>query len=275
MKKLLAATVIAAGVALAQQNVPVQDTIIVEQKADVAVIANVDLFSAYVWRGQVVNDSLVAQPAVTIEKAGFFLDIWANYNIVGKKNREDTDFTKVEFTLGYKIPVNTDDFDITVGLTHFTFPESEGQVNRKDGNDDWEDTTELFISSTFYGIILNPTVEIYYDCDQAQGWYGSFGLSHTFELSDALNMTLGGSIGLAEAEWAREQYGESVSSGWNDYNAYVAAEYALTEDLTLGARLQYSVLDGSYKHGKNKDGTRHYDATDNLVWGGISLSYKF
>ena len=253
MQKLLAATVVlGAGLAFAQ----------VKETADIAVNGSVDVFSAYVWRGQVLNNGLVAQPSLTLEKMGFSLELWSNYNIDGTNGREDTDFTEIDFKLAYQIPVTTDDFSLQVGLIHYTFPESKGQEG-------WKDTTELFVSAVFPSIILNPTIDIYYDCDQGKGWYGSFGLSHTFELSDALDFTLGGSIGYAESGFAQASYGDTANSGWNDYNVYASASYALTDKLSLGAKIAYTVLDDSYA---DRD---EYDAAGDLIWGGVSLSYQF
>ena len=59
MKKLIYTIAIGmvAGLVVAQDTVMVQ-----KQPSDVSVNADVGLYSAYVWRGQIISDHMVAQP---------------------------------------------------------------------------------------------------------------------------------------------------------------------------------------------------------------------
>jgi hypothetical protein len=263
MKKLLFAMMIGmtAGLVMAQDAVMVE-----KQQADLAVTGNVDLYSAYVWRGQIINDGPVAQPSLTVAKGPVSLNVWANYNIDGKDGNEDTDVSETDFTFSYTIPDSSDNFDINVGAIHYALSNS-GATNASD------DTTELFVSSTFNNIILTPVASLYYDADEAEGWYGSLALAQGFEISDALTAEVGGSVGIGESSYNDYYFGKSGAS-MNDYNVYVSASYAVTEDLSLGAKLAYTMLDGAVAD-EAKDKTKGGFGADNTLWGGVTLSYQF
>lgn len=225
-----------------------------EQPAFITAAADLGLYSAYVWRGQVVNDGFVAQPSVDLSKGGFGLNVWGNYNLDADADNEDGNFSEVDFALSYTIPDQSDDFDIDVGLIHYIFPDSDADA-----------TTELYISSIFNTIILTPELSLFYDIDEAQGFYGSLALSYDYELSDALSVGAGGSVGYGTKKY-NETYFSTDKNNMNDYNLYAAADYALTEKLSVGALLQVTLLDSGVEEGA---------AEDDQVWGGFNLSYEF
>lgn len=254
MKKLISTIAVGmvAGLVCAQDV-----TMVEQQPSDVSVSGDVGLYSAYVWRGQVLNDNMVVQPSVTAAKGPFSLNVWGNWNATDNASQ---DTAEMDYTAAYTLPLNSDDVSADVGMIYYTFPGSGNQA---------KPTSEVFTEATFNSILLTPVVSLYYDMLQANGWYGNFALSQDVEISDALTATIGGSIGYGTKNYNRYYFGNNTHNGAvNDYNVYVSTEYALTEKLTLGARLQYSVLDSSV------DDSGNYDAND-LVWGGINLSYKF
>lgn len=254
MKKVLFSVVIG----MMASMVVAQDAVVVkEQPSDFSINSDVGLYSAYVWRGQVLNDRMVVQPSVTAAKGPFSLNVWGNANVV---TDDQTDTTEVDYTAAYTLPLNTDALSVDVGAIFYTFP---GHGN------DASPTEEVFIKSTFNSIILTPVASIYYDVDEVDGFYGNLALSQSVEISDAMTAEIGGSVGYGTRNYNDSYFGDSNGSGAvNDYNIYVSTEYALTEKLSLGALLQYTMLDGSV------EGSGNYLA-DDLVWGGINLSYKF
>lgn len=256
MKKLISTIAIgmAAGLVCAQDVVMVE-----QQPSDVSVNADVGLYSAYVWRGQVLNDNMVVQPSVTVAKGPLSLNVWGNWNATDNASQ---DTGEIDYTLAYTLPesIFTDAVTVDVGAIFYTFPGNGNEA---------ESTEEIFATSTFNNILLTPVVSVYYDVDQANGWYGNLAVSQGVEISDAMSAEVGGSIGYGTKNYNQYYFGNNTHNGAvNDYNIYVSTEYALTENLTLGALLQYSALDS----GVNDSGK--YDAND-LVWGGISLSYTF
>lgn len=231
-------------------------TMVEQQPSDVSISADVGLFSAYVWRGQVLNDRAVVQPSVTAAKGPFSLNVWGNLNLVGD-DQQDT--TELDYTAAYTLPLNTDDVTVDVGMIFYTFP--------GDGNTA-EETEELFVTATLNNILLTPVASLYYDFDEAEGFYGNLAISQGVEISDAMSAEIGGSIGYGSQNYNKYYFGNDDAEGsLNDYNVYVSADYALSEKLSVGALLQYTMLDGSVDNSG-------YEAND-LLWGGVSLSYQF
>jgi uncharacterized protein (TIGR02001 family) len=256
MKKFLLMLMLSAiaGLGFTQDQVMASD-----DQGDIEVSANIGLYSAYVWRGQVINDHLVAQPSLDLSKGLFSLNIWGNYNINGKGGQDDFDLSEVDYTFAYSVPMNTDDFSVDVGLIHYTFP----GVNV-------DDTDELFISTVFNNIILTPVLSIYYDVNEVpgDGVYANLAFSQAFCISDPLCCEIGASVGWGNNDYNEHYFGATSSYGMNDYNIYTSVDYMLSEQLFVGARLQYTYLDGAQQNSGNY-------LADDLVWGGINLSYEF
>lgn len=257
MKKILFSIVIGmtAGLVMAQEAVVVQ-----EKQSDVSVNADVGLYSAYVWRGQIINDNMVAQPSVTAAKGPFSLNVWGNWNAVTRHDGDDD--TEIDYTAAYTLPFSTEDVTLDAGLICYTFPGSGNEVKT---------TEEVFLKSTFNNILLTPVASVYYDIDEVNGWYGNLAVSQPVEISDAMSAEIGGSVGYGTRTYNKAYFGDNNGSGAvNDYNVYVSTEYALTEKLSLGALLQYTRLDNGVGHDALANG-----ANNDILWGGVTLSYKF
>lgn len=233
-----------------------------QQASDITLQGDVGFYSAYVWRGQVLNNGMVAQPSLTVAKGPLSFSVWANYNADGKQGNSDTDFTEYDFTLAYRLPEGLimDGVDLDVGIIKYEYAGS------------WKDadnTEEIFAVATFNNIILTPVFSVYYDINEANGWYGNFALSQGVEISEAMTAEIGTSIGYGTRNYNNTYFGADNGSGAvNDYNVYASASYVLTEQLSLGALLQYTYLDGGVQN--DAAGLK-----DDLVWGGLNLSYKF
>lgn len=245
-----------------------QDAVMVDgQASDVVIEAEVGLYSAYVWRGQVINEYMVAQPSVTAAMGPIRLNAWGNMNVVDK---DQGDTQEIDFTATYTLPdaVFTDAVTVDIGMIAYVFP---GKASEE------RPTEEVFSTATFNHIILTPVLGAYYDINEANGWYGNFALSQGLEIGDAVTAEIGGSIGYGTRNYNRYYFGDDAlgnkgenngSGAVNDYNVYVSAKYALTEQLSLGARLQYTYLDGGVANGADI-------LANDVVWGGVNLSYEF
>jgi uncharacterized protein (TIGR02001 family) len=252
MKKFISIVAVgmAAGLVCAQEAVMVE-----EQSSDVSVGADVGLYSAYVWRGQVLNDNMVVQPSVTVAKGPFSLNIWGNWNA---SQNAASDTGEIDYTAAYTL-LDTDAVTMDIGAIFYTFPGNGNEASP---------TEEVFASTTFNNVLFTPVASIYYDVDQVDGFYGNLAISQGVEISDAMTAEIGGSIGYGTKNYNQYYFGNNTHNGAvNDYNVYVSTEYALTENLSLGALLQYTALDS----GVDDSG---YEAND-LLWGGVNLSYSF
>ncbi|MCU0858446.1 MAG: hypothetical protein MUC65_08610 [Pontiellaceae bacterium] len=247
-----------AGAVVAQDEVMVQDQ---ASENEVTLQADVSLLSAYVWRGLVANNGMVAQPSMTAAKGSLSFNVWGNYDIEGRAGNNDYDWTEYNFKLAYRLPEGLimEKVDLDVGIIKYEYA---GDWSGKDN------TEEIFSVLTLGNIILTPVISAYYDINEANGWYGNFALSQGVEISDAFSAEIGSSIGYGTRNYNKFYFTEDNGSGAaNDYNAYISAEYDLTEQITLGALLQYTYLDGGVAN--------DIEQTDNLLWGGITASYKF
>jgi len=233
-----------------------------QEASEITLQGDVGLYSAYVWRGAVLNNGMVAQPGLTVAKGALSFNVWANYNIDGKQGNGDMDFVEYDFTLAYRLPEGLimDGVDLDVGIIKYEFAGDWSAV---------ENTEEIFAVMTMNNVLLTPVLSVYYDINEANGWYGNFALSQGVEISDAMSAEIGASMGYGSKNYNNFYFGENNGSGAaNDYNVYVSAEYALSKKVSLGALLKYTYLDGGVQN--NVAGLK-----DDLVWGGVSLSYKF
>ena len=251
MKKFISIVAVGmlAGLVCAQEA-PVLE----KQPSDVSVNADVGLYSAYVWRGIIVNNRMVAQPSVTAAKGPFSLNVWGNFDVA----KADGDHTEVDYTAAYKL-VDIDDVTVDVGMIFYTFPGNASDTSA---------TEEVFAKATFNNILFTPVASVYYDIDEANGWYGNLAISQGVEISDAMTAEIGGSMGYATGHNLNYYSGNTVGySAFCDFNVYASTEYALTEKLSVGALLQYTYL--------NYEVAKPAGQNTGIVWGGINLSYKF
>jgi len=234
-----------------------------QEASEITLQGDVGFYSAYVWRGQVWNNGMVAQPSMTAAKGPLSFSVWGNYNVDGKQGASDGQFTEYRFSAAYRLPEGLvmDGVDLDVGITKYEFAGSW---------DDLRDSTEeIFGVMTLNNVLLTPVLSVYYDINEVKGWYGNFALSQGVEISEAMSAEIGASIGYGTRNYNIAYFGENNGSGAvNDYNVYASTSYALTEQLSLGALLQYTYMDKGVAN--NVSGMQ-----DNLVWGGVSLSYKF
>jgi uncharacterized protein (TIGR02001 family) len=250
MKKLICTIAIGmiAGLVVAQDAAMVQ-----QQPSDVSVNADVGLYSAYVWRGLIINNRMVAQPSVTAAKGPFSLNVWGNFDVA----EADGDNTEVDYTAAYTLPLNIDAVTVDVGMIFYTFPGNASDVPA---------TEEAFVQATFNNIILTPVASLYYDIDEAHGWYGNLAVSQGVEISDAMTAEIGGSMGYGTRNYNNFTAGADYAA-FCDFSVHASTEYALTEKLSVGALLQYSYL--------NYEVAKAAGQNTGIVWGGVNLSYKF
>lgn len=252
-KRLLIALLAATALTAAAQE---QETESRELPVDLS--TEIGLYSAYVWRGIIVNDHAVLQPSITAEKGPFSFNVWGNWNLDQPAGRDDD--LEVDYTAAYTLPINNDNISVDVGVIYYTFPgDGSGTPN----------TAEIFTSAAFPNVVLTPVASVYYDIDEVNGWYGNLAVSQGMEFTEALTGELGASVGYGTRNYNRYYFQDNLDNGSgnvNDYNIYLSGSYALTSQLSMGALLQYSYLDG---------GVVAAGEQNNILWGGVNLSYTF
>lgn len=175
----------------------------------------VDVVSKYVWRGQLLTDDPVMQPGVTVSHSGLSLNVWASIDLTGANELNDKAYRiqEVNYTLSYAFEP-ADGLELAAGVIVYDFPGTG-----------FPTTTEIFGEAALSRLPLNPTLAVYYDVDEVEGWYLNLSLGHEFEVTEQLSVALGAGLG----------YGDS------DYNdAYFGVNGASFQDLALTAGLTYA-----------------------------------
>ena len=202
-----------------------------QAKLTPTVDAEVAFNSKYVWRGIVVVDDWVAQPSITAGVGGFSFNVWADYMLTDENDRRN-EIDEIDLTLDYTFELGK--FSIPVGVIRYTFP-----------NSDVGDTTE-FYAGVSYDWIVTPSVTIYKDVQESNGFYILGALDYSLDLPKLNDMigwslSVGASIGYGSDDNNSFYYG-SDKSGFTDYSLYVSLPFAIGEYVTLTPKVVFTGL---------------------------------
>lgn len=268
MKKFISlsmAAVFAAGFAVAQDEV-----VIIEQvpaQAEVEVTVENALVSAYVWRGQVYNNDFALQPQMSLSVNDISFNIWGNYDLVNNNNDSNGEFSEIDLSIAYTLPIDINQMSFDVGLINYNFPGN--------GDNSTPSTTELFASATVlsWQKYIIPSVTFFGDIDEVNGTYLLFDIVAPFQVSDALSLEIGASAGWGNTSYNDYYWGGKKDSGFNDYNFYGVASYEITESITASVNMTYTMLEGgSIRKASTKDNL--YE-NDDKFWMGFNMAYDF
>ena len=197
-----------------------------EEAAPLGAGLDVPALSAYVWRGQTLNDKPVVQPSLTVSKAGFALNSWANYNCDGAYQG---DFSEVDLTASYSKSLGP--VALGAGVVQYLFPNQTLAV--ADGEDvAYPGTCEIYASAGLPDMPLAPTLTVYRDVDEIDGTYAVLGAGHAFELTDKISLAASASLGAADADYNAGYFGVD-DAALNDLVVGLALPVAVWENLTV------------------------------------------
>lgn len=224
------------------------------EEAEKRLCAGVDLgfFSKYVSRGVTLSDDPVFQPDAWLSYREFTVSVWGNMDTTDI-NDSDGEFNELDFTVDYS--GSWEKVNYSAGGIYYVFP-----------NTGADDTAELYLSAC-YDILLQPTVTVFYDFLEADGFYGAFGIGHSFDIplpADAVNAALELS---AQAGWGTRNFNEfnagTSHTAFTDMVITAGFPVTLSENFTIKPTLSYSsALDRTIRT-KN-------EGNDNLVWGVVA-----
>lgn len=242
--------------------------------------ARTDIYSAYVWRGKVLDKHAVAQPSIIAtldakEVGSFSAKVWSNWDLSQKS--ADSKATKtggginvLNFTPSYTKTFGP--VGLTVGNIWYTFPGDGYPSNSKS-------TDELFVTLAYKNAVVTPSFSVYYDYRGVGGGflndnpckdvYARAALDKTIALSKRLSA--GGTVllGGGASRYNEVRY-HSSEEGFADYQASVNLAYALTGTFSVGATLAYTGLIGG-----DVGIDRQAMSPDEIVWGGVNLKCRF
>jgi len=247
--------VVVVGAAWAQEPQPEQTA--ADEGKDWSVEVDLALNSHYVWRGIHFTDGPVFQPSVTFAWKGLSLNVWGSMDLTDVNGNND-EFNEVDLTLDYSGEAGTVSYSL--GVIRYHFP-----------NTPFPGTTEVY-GSLGLDAPLSPTLTVYYDCDEADGWYGTFGLSHAFEnivtFSETCSMSseVAASVAYADEDYNASYFGVA-DSAFVDALVGIRFPIAVGDHVTITPSANYSnILDDRLAAAAGKESN---------FWAGLSLTFSF
>lgn len=226
--------------------------------ADVSLSADVN--SAYVWRGITWNDGIVVQPSFLIGNGGFEAYFWANINIDDYDGTLETEeISEVDIDVSYGGEVLGVDW--RVGVVEYTYP-NDGSLVSTNGEDTLVHGTgevyALFSRTITGGLSLG--LDVYYDFDEVEDFYGKLGVSYEQALGEGTLLTAGAAIGAVGSKASLAGEG-----GLHEYE--ISAEAAHGFESGLGLKVYVAYTDTLDK--------KVLPEQDTNVYGGMSIKYLF
>jgi uncharacterized protein (TIGR02001 family) len=245
------------------------------EDAKVAATLDVPVLSAYVWRGQVLNDKPVLQPSLTVSKAGFSLNTWANFNLnnsyasYAQDNKRE--FSEIDLTASYSTTVGP--LSLGGGIVQYLFPnqtlttgEGADTVSRA-----YPGSHEVYATVGLPSVFLAPTLSVYYDFDAADGFYANLAVSQSFELvKDMASLVASASLGAGSKKY-NEYYFGATKSAFNDAVLGLAVPVTLPAGWTLKPAVQYVFMPDQAIRDQSES---FYGHKDHFI-GSITASYAF
>lgn len=266
-----------------------EEEIAAEEEKSYSFGADVDLFSAYVWRNAVQNNQMVVQPCVWGEWSFFEpfaigASIWQNYDLTG--HRRDM----------HKTGLTENDYNVYLSATAWATEEEEYKLDLEFGHD-WytymnrrsgtkgsnPNTRELYLKATFenpFVTVYGQTSWMYEDFgDYKAGFHYEIGLNKEIEVTDEVTVGADWNVSFANRDYQDYLYG-TKSSGFAGTTVKLYSSYAITEWVSLQATIAYTgVLNDDARDemdelGSDYDLNGHKYPRD-LLWGGVSLKFEF
>ena len=138
-----------------------EEEIAAEEEKSYSFGADVDLFSAYVWRNAVQNNQMVIQPSVWgewsfCEPFAIGASLWQNYDLTGhRRDMHKTGLTETDYNVYLSATAwatEEEEFKLDLELGHdwYTYQ------NRRSGTKEWNpNTRELYLKATFENPFVN------------------------------------------------------------------------------------------------------------------------
>ena len=249
------------------------------------VALQLDVKSAYVSHNRIFSDTPVAQYDVWMqlnlpEDFGWIAaDIWASQELnkrhsSRKRGNGGKQFGGIgefdyEIVYGNSIgPVN-----LTASHLWYTYPRCG-----------WASQKFWTLGAEYDNEFVVPSIKFFWeychDNKPDEAFMIDFALSRSFELTEQLSLKLTSKTTLYTSEYAMYISGgaltDTVFGGWDNG---IALSYALTDNISLGANLNYLYkLDHRVRHCPGWDSysvdSRH-GSHDGLLYGGVSVSFAF
>ena len=237
---------------------------------------DVPLNSAYVWRGQVLNNEAVVQPSLDVAaENGLTFNTWASFNLTDSLGEDlKNEWSEVDLLVKYDLPIEV--VDLTVGVAEYLFPNQTSVTENEDGTTDSSalpSTREAFVTVGKEDLLLSPSATLNYDFKEVNAFYGLVSISQGYDATDKLSLDATLSVGAGDTEYNKYYFGVDEAK-LNDGNIKLGASYAFTEALSLNAYAMYTYLLDSEIRDAAKENDAYFNKGD-ILSGSVSLGYTF
>lgn len=244
----------------------------VEESCPVSFAATMDLYSAYVWRGIVLNNKPVMEPgAVVSYDAGdfgtFAAGLWGNMDLDSSRSTgpdSKSKFSEVDYFASW----SKDFGPMTVegGYTFYYFSDLDGC-----------NVDEVYGKLAYNNDFVTPYVKAYGAFTETKSMYYTLGLTRSFEITDKLSAGFDAVLGIGDKNYVTYYFpGADDHGALTDATAKIFASYALTDNISIGATLALSaLLDSDVSNGAQGNEYYRQPSQEGVVWGGINLAAGF
>ena len=263
MKKLVSSLIFTAFLsAQAEEAAPVPAK---EEFKPWSVSVESGVHSHYLWRGFTLNPDPVNQNSVTFEYAlgnegdlgTFGANYWNNVDLTNVTGNA-SDITENDWTI-YWYKTLGDIGKLKLGAIYYDFPTAVGEGV-------FSHTSEVFAVFTA-NTLLSPEFSAYYDFQKSDGFYLSFGVSHSVPLETLADFTKDWSLDLSSVVgWnsgnnMKMYYGEAdEDSSFTDFNVKAGLTIPLYSNDSMSMAFKpyiqwFTTLDSYYgNEGINQEG---------------------
>ena len=218
-----------------------------------------DFYTKYIWRGQVVSDRSVFEPAIALYGYGFTGFVWGNMDLTGQ-NEHCREFIEMDYVLDYTASIpDVEGVSFSVGTIYYDFP-----------NTAYKPTTEIY-GGLSLAVPLSPFIKIYRDVDETDGSYIQVGVGHTiekfFSISDGCycGLRFGSYLAYGNSQYNKFYFG-SAGGKLNDLNISLAMPVCY-KSWTITPGVYYSTMLG--------DSIRQATLKSDNIWVGVGISTSF
>ena len=218
----------------------------------------------YVWRGQQLNGEGVNQGSADFsydlgDMGTFGINVWYNLDL-DNENDEAGNFSEVDYTVYWEKSYGA--FTLGAGHIYYDFSEQNPGLGS---------TREVYVS-VGYDTLLSPSVTVYYDYEDVDGFYVDFSIGHSFDLGVAdMTLDLGAHIGWADDDMT-DAYYNGDGGGFSDYSITAAVNIPVTENITITPSVMYYALMADANSDDDANDDLYED--DDFVFG-INVNFSF
>jgi hypothetical protein len=239
-----------------------------EESGGVEASLDLSVLSSYVWRGQVLNDEGVLQPSLTVSEWGFTFNYWGNMNLTDEITGDAHEFSEHDLSVEYGAKCPVTGADVAIGIVNYDFPNQAVAGESFDAL--VRNTHEVYAKAAFNEVLLAPALAVYYDINEADGFYGSLGVSHSFELCSAASADIAFSAGMADSDYNLYYWGVD-DSALNDGNVSLSLPWTINDTWTITPIITYTWLWDS----DIEDAAEQVYLDKDQVYGGVTASLTF